>query len=75
MKNFDEDNIKIDEKSWKNTLIFNIVYVTIKDSKYIKFHSSNPLYLIFSNVNGYFEENNENKYLTLVSTHESKEKI
>ena len=47
----------------------------IKDSKYIKINSVNPLYLIFSKVNGYFEEINGNKYLTLVPTNESKEKI
>ena len=28
----------------------------IKDWKYVKIDSVNPLYLIFSNVNGYFEE-------------------
>ena len=33
------------------------------------------MYFIFRNVNGYFEENNGNKYLTLVPTNESKEKI
>ena len=33
------------------------------------------MYLIFNKVNGYFEEINENKYLTLVPTNESKEKI
>ena len=33
------------------------------------------MYLIFTNVNGYFEEINGNKYLTLVPTNESKEKI
>ena len=50
-------------------------YVTIKDSKYVKINSVNPLYLIFNKVNGYFEEINGNKYLTLVPTNESKEKI
>ena len=33
------------------------------------------MYLIFGKVNGYFEEMNGNKYLTLVPTNESKEKI
>ena len=47
----------------------------IKDSKYVKINSVNRLYLIFSKVNGYFEEVNENKYLTLVPTNDSKEKI
>ena len=47
----------------------------IKDSRYIKINSVNPLYLIFSNVNWCFEEINGNKHLTLVPTNESKEKI
>ena len=32
-----------------------IGYVTIKDSKYVKISSLNPLYLIFRKVDGYFE--------------------
>ena len=48
IKNFDPNNIKIDEKSYKNILIYNIGYVTIKNSKYVKINSVNPLYLIFS---------------------------
>ena len=75
LKNFDSSNIKIDEESYKNILIYYIGYVTIKDSKYIKINSVNPLYLIFNKVNGYFEEINGNKYLTLVPTNENKEKI
>ena len=43
--------------------------------KDLKIYSANPLYLILSDVNGYFEEINENKYLTLVPTNENKEKI
>ena len=35
----------------------------------------NPLYLIFNKVDGYFEEINGSKYLTLVVTNESKETI
>ena len=75
MKIFYANKIKIDEKSYKNILVYYIGYVTIKDSKYIKFDRVNLLYVIFSKVNGYFEENNENKYLTLVPTNESKEKL
>ena len=74
IKNFDPNNIRIDEKSYKNILIYYIEYATIKDSKYIKINSVNPLYLIFSKVNRYFEEVNGNKYLMLVPTNESKEK-
>ena len=49
--------------------------MTIKNPKYVKINSVNPLYLIFGKVNGYFEEINRNKYLTLVPTNESKEMI
>ena len=49
--------------------------MTIKDSKYVKINNVNFLHLIFNKVNGYFEEINGNKYLTLVPTNESKEKI
>ena len=49
--------------------------MTIKDLKYVIINSLNPLYLIFSKANGYFVEINKNKYLTLVSTNENKEKI
>ena len=73
IKNFDLSNIKIDEKSYKNILIYYIGYVTIKDSNYVKINSVNPLNLISSKVNGYFEEINRNKCLTLVPTNESKE--
>ena len=73
IENFDPSNIKMDEKSYKNILIYYIGYVTIKE--YVKIFSVNPFYLIFRYVNGYFEEINGNKYLTLVPTNESKEKI
>ena len=49
--------------------------MTIKDLKYVKINSVNPLYFIINKVNGYFEEINGNKYLMLVPTNESKEKI
>ena len=75
IKDFDLNNIKIDEKSYKNILIYYIACVTIKDSKYVKFNSVNPLHLMFNKMNGYFEEINENKCLTLVPTNESKDKI
>ena len=73
IESFEPNNIKIDEKSYKNILIYYIGYVTIK--KYVKIYSVNPLYLVFRYVNGYFEEINGNKYLTLVPTNESKGKI
>ena len=42
IKNFDINNIKIDEKSYKNILVSDIGYATIKDLKYIKINSVNP---------------------------------
>ena len=76
-ENFDPNNTKIDEKSYKNIFIYYIGYATIYwiYKKYIKIYSVNPLYFILGKVNGYFEEINGNKYLTLVPTNESKEKM
>ena len=64
------NNIKIDENSYKNILIYYIGYVTIKE--YVKIYSVNHLYLIFRYVKGYFKEINGNKYLTLLPTNEKK---
>ena len=46
IKTFDPNNIKIDKKSYKDVLIYYIGYITIKDSKYLKINSVNPLYVI-----------------------------
>ena len=51
-------------KSHENILVYYIVYVIIKDLKYAKIHSVNPLYLFFNKVNEYFEKINVKKYLT-----------
>ena len=75
IKFFDSNEIKTDEKSYKNILIYHIGYVTTKDSKYLEINSINPLYFIVNKVNEYFEEINENKYLMLVTTNESKKII
>ena len=73
IENFDANNIRIDEKSYKNIFIYYIGYVTIK--KDLKLYIVNPLYFIFEQVNGYFEEINGNKYLMLAPINESKDKI
>ena len=73
IEEIDPNNIKINEKSYKHIIIYYIEYVKIK--KDLKIYSVNPLYLIFNRANRYFEETNGNKYLTLVPTNESKEKI
>ena len=63
-------------KIYKKIFLFTMLvgYVTIKDLKYVKIYSVSPLNLIFNKVNGYFEEINGNKKLTLVPTNEKKEK-
>ena len=77
-----KNNIKTDKKSYKNITyhIYYIVYVTIKNSKYVKIYRVNPLYLMLNKMNGYFEEINGNneklmKNLALASTNERKEKV
>ena len=66
IKNVNSNKIKIDEKLYKNILIYYIGYVTIKDLKYKKIGSVNPLYLIINKMND---------HLTLVPANESKEII
>ena len=61
IKSFDPDKTKIDGKSYKNILIYYIGHVTIKDSKYVKINSVNPLYLIIGKIIGYFKEIKGNK--------------
>ena len=73
IKSFDTNSIKINEKSYKNILNCYIRYVTIKDLKYVKINSVNPLCLIFSKENRCFVEINKNNCLVLVPTNESKE--
>ena len=51
-KDFDRNNIKLDEKSYKNIPIYYIGYVTIK--KDLKIYIVNPLYLIFGKLNEYW---------------------
>ena len=43
IKNFDLNNIKVDEKLYKNILIYYIGYEMIKVSKYVKIYSVNLL--------------------------------
>ena len=57
IKSFDPNNIKIDEKSYKNILIYYFRYVTTKDSKYVKTSSVNPLHLIFQKSKWIFWRN------------------
>ena len=69
IKDFDSSQLKIDKISYKSIRIFYIGYITMKSiSNDENINSVNPLYLIIAEVEGYFEENNGNKYLTFAST-------
>ena len=47
-----KNKVKIDEKPYKNILIYYIVYLLIKDLRYVKMNGVNPLYLIIDKTNG-----------------------
>ena len=60
IKSFDSNLLKIDKMSYKNTDIYYIGYITIKDiGDYESIHSVNPLYLIIGEVDGYIEKKME----------------
>ena len=70
IKNFDQNLLNIDQISFKSTDCVSY------DIKYFKnFDSSKSLYLVFSNVDAYIQENNENKYLLFVLTDKNKEAL
>ena len=43
MKDLDPNKIKIDQKSYKNVLIYYIGYATVKNIDQVKGNSANPL--------------------------------
>ena len=64
-----------DKKSYKNILIYHIENVGVKNLGYAKINSVNRLHLIIDKINGYIEESNRNKYLTLFPTDGSKKML
>ena len=73
IRNFDSSFPKIDKKSYKNTGICYIGYITKKDSKYVNINSVNPLYFIVDKVDGVIEEKEGNKRLNLAFTDSNRE--
>ena len=63
--------------NWKWVICSKTSYLLhwICDDQRLKINIVNPIYFVFNKFNGYFEKINENKYLTLVPTNESKEII
>ena len=73
IKDFDPNFLKMYKNSYKNIDIYYIVYITVKDSDYVKIKSVNPLYLIISEVDGYMKEKNGSKYSVFDSANENNE--
>ena len=68
--------LRLDKKTYKNLDIYNIGYVTVKNTGSSSGHSVNsvnPLYLRIDNASGYIEEKGSNKCLIFDSIDENKE--
>ena len=61
--NFDERNLKLDKKSWKDINIYYLGYVDKKPEWNV--NSVNQLYLIVNGIYGSISEENGTKYLTI----------
>ena len=75
IKNLNPDLPKIGKKSYKNIDIFYIGYIIVEGLGYTNIHSLSSLYFIVDKADGYIEESNGNKYLTLVSNDQNKEEL
>ena len=73
IKDIDPNQIEIDQKSYKNIVIYCVGYITTKHLSYVKINIVNPLYFIIDKLDGYIEESSGNKYLTLVSPDKNKD--
>ena len=74
IKKIDSNLLKTDKKSYKDIVIYSIVYITIKKIDYYEnIYSVNPLDLTVDHASGYTEEKGVNKYLVFDSTDENKE--
>ena len=73
LDNFDARLLKIDKKSYKDINIYNIGYITKKNSNCKNINSVNSLYLGITRANGYIEDKSINKYLVFDSTDKNKE--
>ena len=66
INNFDVKNLKLDKKSVMDINIYYIGYVTKKPEHNI--NSANRLYLFISELDGFIDEKNGNKYLNITLT-------
>ena len=63
IKDFDPKLLKLNKKSYKNTDVYYIGYIT-KNDEY-KINSVNPLYLLGHRIDRFIEEKRGNKYLNI----------
>ena len=66
INNFAVENLKLDKKSVMNINIYYIGYVTKKPEYNI--NSVNPLYVFITELDGFIDEKNGNKYLNITLT-------
>ena len=66
ISNFNAKNFKLDKKSVMDNNIYYIGYITKKTEYNI--NSVNPLYLFISELDGFTDEKNGNKYLNITLT-------
>ena len=69
----DAKNLKLDKQSYEDMHIYYIGYVTKKPECNI--YSVNPLYLIIKGFEGYVENSNDNKYLTIALTNNNNNQV
>ena len=73
IKCFDSNLLKICRKSYKNTDIYYIGYIAMKDLDYVSINRVNPLYFVINKADGHNEEIYGNKYCIFASTDKSKD--
>ena len=59
IRDFDTNLLKIDKKTYENSGIYYVGYITTKDYDYVKIISVNPLYIIIDQVDGLIEKKME----------------
>ena len=59
IRDFDTNLLKIDKKTYENSGIYYVGYITTKDYDYLKIISVNPLYIIIDQVDGLIEKKME----------------
>ena len=73
IKNFDQNLLKLDKKSFKNIDVYYIGYITKKDQ--YKINSVYPLYLLVHRIDTFIEVKEGSKYINIASTDSNSEAL